>query len=238
MLERIKCKHCEMEFQPRNRQHVFCSKKCQRKHHYILTRTVRKDEVAQCVVCKKEYLAKHSRQKYCSRNCKDKAKYRRNNSVKIGAECVCPTCGRQFEATGTRHVFCSHECQFSFKEIHKKTRVCLTCGKEFEARNGLHIYCTEDCRLFRPHEVTCVVCGKTFETKGTDLTIHKACSLMCRKQASRAGRAKFYAEKKKQKEALRISDLFTLDFAEMETMNHEHRSWLCSEFMPMEYCAI
>ncbi|WP_303997133.1 hypothetical protein [Megamonas hypermegale] len=68
------CKHCGHEFMPIRKDHIFCSKACQKQYHY--EKRKKQNDVGdlkevECVQCHKIFKQRHKNQKYCCDECKD-----------------------------------------------------------------------------------------------------------------------------------------------------------------------
>ena len=68
------CKYCGREFTPIRKDHIFCSRACQRQYHY--EKRKKQNDVGdlkevECVQCHKIFKQRHKKQKYCSDECKD-----------------------------------------------------------------------------------------------------------------------------------------------------------------------
>lgn len=68
------CKYCGHEFAPIRKDHVFCSRACQRQYHY--EKRKKQNDVGdlkevECVQCHKIFKQRHKNQKYCCDECKD-----------------------------------------------------------------------------------------------------------------------------------------------------------------------
>jgi hypothetical protein len=82
------------------------------------------------------------------------------------------------------------------------TLPCKYCNKKFNPRNKRNIYCSIDCRYFSRMEIdrekyvanhayfeearTCIVCGKQFVAKGSEMTRNKSCSEECMAERRRS----------------------------------------------------
>jgi endogenous inhibitor of DNA gyrase (YacG/DUF329 family) len=135
------CKLCELPFQPKRANHVFCNQTCwglaQRKRVEKTCLTCGdKFEVARCLSV---------RRKFCSKDCLDTDKRR---ARRLRHERICQNCNSLFKYYGTRlRKFCSKQCQY--RSMQKRVIViCSRCGKKVEtARSNVRRFkfCSKKC---------------------------------------------------------------------------------------------
>lgn len=190
------CKICNKEFEAKNYNQNYCSKKCR---DIAVTRY--------CENCGKEFkVSKPSVQtKFCSKSCAismmNKLKLAgtgsKKNKNKKKVKLKCSYCGKEFEkiqseyATIRNEYFCSKECYNNknlaitkSKEEKDTTYKCEYCGKEMPVnyRNRKAKFCSEECygkSKQKRNTFICEHCGKEFSKPPSQTSEHNFCSQEC-----------------------------------------------------------
>ena len=113
---------------------------------------------------------------------------------------ICEWCGKEFEAKTNRAKYCCGNCKNKHRNDRNKIeKVCLECGNTFIDNSQEHHlkFCSISCGSIYHHRnnsiklVTCKVCGKEFEFKGTTTpTYCTECRRIANNEASTKSKVK------------------------------------------------
>lgn len=133
MLKQRKCPVCGKVFFPRNANHKFCCKDCQRTEK----QNRRNGMTEKCPVCGRFFKPKNQQHKYCCYECRREANIERKKEKTENKKKKCPVCGRFFEPMTQEQEYCCQWCEMRAKKYVKEKdvqqehpqRLCHNCKK-------------------------------------------------------------------------------------------------------------
>lgn len=188
------CKHCNQEFQYKDKERTYCSKACYTAAQTGTPSNRLIENYVDCVQCGVSFRARpRANRQFCSHACHSVYQVGKPSNKPGSISHTCPECGVLFkDAQSVRRVYCSKACHNKSKEKVKADKLCECCGAHFQVYPSADDtrFCSASCRYahnsgernpkWRPSvTLTCEQCGGLFERKPWQSYL-RFCSRPCR----------------------------------------------------------